>query len=223
MKRLLQIISIIYSINSDTCGSLVDKRCAGCNENKECAFCFRSYWDKNTKSCIFSNKIQYCKRYESEKKCIDCDKGYFLLNNKCEKLEVKNCAVSNKERGIKKCFICFNKKLIDYGGIGCSENFCLIDNCIYCSHLWKHPNFYEACFGCATNYSLSPDLRDCYKTEGLNCYVTKLDGSCNVCKYGYYMNNGVCIDSDLFDDKGIYVSSFKQLFFKVFFLLSFFL
>lgn len=179
LKKLITITLLSTLTKPDYC-PIPDKRCESCNKNSECTHCYNSFFSKISKTCNFSNTIKNCKMYKNAKNCLKCSLGFVLLENTCQKIEIENCAFSNSEKKTKKCFICENAKLIDYGGISCSENNCTIENCEFCTHLWKDPNWYEACFGCFQGYSLGSKLEKCFLTEDLNCEVLKSDGACDV-------------------------------------------
>ena len=133
----------------------------------------------------------YCMNYSINlSACLECEKGYTLLNGECVCYD-RNC---------KKCKSSLYGACIEcYPGYALSADNtcrCNIPHCLLCDD--------DICNVCEKGYSLSESKTSCdfnltFKNYGYcndtNCDIctTNIDGSCIKCKDGFNLENGTCI------------------------------
>ena len=221
LKEILITLLIITLKKTHPCKTLSDKHCVQCDLNDKCETCYKTYFDLTTKKCSDpTQKITNCDTYKSPTECGRCEFSYFLNDNKCEKIKIKNCATFLTS--INKCETCLNKKLIAKSGFECSDKDCNISYCDLCSYSWvqeisKH---IEICFGCAPGYALTFGYLNCVKNEE-NCYYLDEQGRCSICHHGKYFNGEKCEESDLIPNTNVFFTSGVELVFET--LLFFFM
>ena len=141
--------------------------CENCKENY--------YLDKNDGKCKSNqDEFKYCKKVDINNTCIQCEKNYYLGNDKkCSK--TKNCEKSNNNGD---CIKCKEKYYLGLDYI-CTS----IEHCIYSEN-------YE-CIECEDNYYYDKNYKSCEIAEGnfTDCKYSFLGSDlCERCKNDFYLN-----------------------------------
>ncbi|ELP83820.1 hypothetical protein EIN_120130, partial [Entamoeba invadens IP1] len=162
-----------------------------------------------------------CDEADSASKCTDCDYGYGLNNNKCEKCgtgcascnennleECKTCILNHKFNStVKKCFKC---------GENCEScNYLDTETCTNCYPSFAldgkvckkcdtgcslcDPNDYKKCTRCDFDYGSVTSDNNCVKCHPScdKCSEGNSDTKCTKCLYGNYITvEGKCLACD---------------------------
>lgn len=192
----LSFLSILLALISTTlsCPNK-DTYCGSCNGNS-CVYCYTSYVSAAGVCEDPTTEVKNCLTYETNEKCRECIFGFYLNNNVCTKIDIKNC-VRTAPGAPNKCLVC-DKGILAVNGVCDKNNKCSIDDCKYCV---KEEDV-EFCAICKKGYAshVLDDKPVCKKDSGIvkNCLTLDLyDPSyCLLCKAGYYMNSGTCHKSD---------------------------
>ena len=181
ITKYIILLNLLLSLTLQCPGTKYCRMCTSFSKTSPylCNQCEHSTFNIINSRCEKTDqRIKNCKIYKNTSilKCSICKYGYTLINNKCKKCEIDNCAICDEN--IKKCLGCFNKNIF-YNEI-CDVNLkCLDKNCDICGSN-------GLCFRCKSNFSLSKG----YCVEGLmNCLFLK-PGSlkkCQICDFGYYI------------------------------------
>ena len=182
-NRLSIVILLLPLLAQARCPN--DPNCMSCDKNS-CIKCYQSYMNIDGQCITPSAVIPNCKFYSSNKRCLECQYGYYLEKNICVKIGIKNCAVSDA-RDDSICVGCFDsKQVVDNS---CTHNQeCPDKNCEICISTFNHK-----CLQCHEGFSLFEGF--CLEEETSNCLVSSDQrmGECKICRPGYYDNGEGCV------------------------------
>ena len=150
----IQINVIIISDSKDNCEIGEKEKCKTCSNKikSNCLQCNEGYYlplhEMDNKFCLPCNIIYNCLSCYGEKNdviCLNCEFGYNLINNKCEKIEEKeisNCIIGSNEKcktcnnnpGLKnQCQTCNSGYYLSEDGNKTICDKCDIEGCSQCS------------------------------------------------------------------------------------------
>ena len=187
----IQINVIIISDSKDNCEIGEKEKCKTCSNKikSNCLQCNEGYYlplhEMDNKFCLPCNIIYNCLSCYGEKNdviCLNCEFGYNLINNKCEKIEEKeisNCIIGSNE----KCKTCNN-----------------------------NPGLKNKCGACNDGYYLSEDgnrtICDKCDIEGCSqCSGLKDNKICNLCQEGYIFNDNKCVKKEEYGTSETYIKN----------------
>jgi hypothetical protein len=117
--------------------------------------------------------------------CLTCPVGYALFNNKCVENKNINPYCKTFASGNNTCTACFNGYYIGVNGICTGLN----------SVCGQYDMSTGECTLCFAGFILYGKI--CWSVVILNPYCATFTGiTCNYCKAGYYLNNGICIQAN---------------------------
>lgn len=208
----------LYYLNSsaNACMRSALTNCQLIDQSNNCLVCANGYYvDSNTKSCVALTSVQTisnCIRYSSTRGCTACLSSFFLFVGVCQSVNkvVANCQVYSNN-GI--CAQCNKNYVTSLDGLQCislpTGNNCMQYTFVGCrnctaNHLLNE-NFY------ATNYmnlnfltadilavksaTFSGAVKSCQSITVSNCLVLSSASSCAVCKVGFFLQNGTCVQN----------------------------
>lgn len=168
-----------------------------------CLICENGFPAAPKKDCetSISKKVSNCKIYEKDDKglvtCDVCDYGYYLNadHSACTKCPTKGCALCDSDG---KCDACLAGKKLDVKAQKC-DGKCELQNCDVCTY--NPSGDVDGCEKCDKKHAINgATLGTCVEfSEG--CHITSPTDpkKCQVCEYGYYINDkGTCNSSSSF-------------------------
>lgn len=166
--------------------SAQDKLCGTYFE--PCEICYDGYYDSKSEGCVQPrNLIPYCEFYASELVCGGCDPGYVLSDGICATLQLRNCYYASDAYTCSYC----TPGTVNENGL-CANSFIDIAHCLFATRM---PNGEAMCQSCESGYALNAISNNCYPSPLTNCFLSAFD-VCQQCNYGYYNDDGVCVDSE---------------------------
>ncbi len=175
-----------------------DERCIAVQDGA-CIICIDSYI-KNGKCIEPSYKTEFCLTYSENEDCTACKLGFFLTTDfTCEKISIPYCLEIYK---YEVCTICESPMIVR--NQKCDPKYtCDLKDCDVCTVSMENE---EICVLCSEGFVAK------YQTAGkticvpefgnsVNCLTLRTDDStkCAVCDLGYYMEDGICSKSTLYD------------------------
>lgn len=170
-----------------------DEYCLSCEEEK-CKACYESYLNTTTHHCEKPKiNIPNCMAYTSEKSCLACGIGFYLSDEVCRPISKQNCAVADS---LQLCRACLTRFAPTQGECDVKGTLCPA-NCLYCTRRYDQPS----CILCDRNWAIIHDkngVGSCISTlqSIQNCMIVSHQ-RCLICLYGFYMINGICVQSSL--------------------------
>ena len=159
--------------------------------------------NKYDKKYIKRTQEPFCAEESIDGKCIECKRGYSLINNKCLKcgLNCSKCIFYNNTKS--KYLECQNKNYIIKEDICINKKFsrnlsrCDVENCFSCDYFGKK------CQSCWGGYHLkdnkcirdTPDPDMCHFKISW-CWTCKNSTACQECFQSYKLVNGNCEKDD---------------------------
>ena len=174
------VLLLAYSISTKNCSS--DQYCSSCYTDW-CNECFRSYSEHG--NCKMpENELKHCWEYNSKGICYRCDYGYYLANEKCERIVLDDCVIVDFWDS-DKCITCSNGTKPTADGRCNGNETCYSGKCEICSQTGM-------CELCQPGYAFN-DSERCVETKLENCLMQEERGGCTHCYPGFYNNNGECL------------------------------
>lgn len=175
--------------------------CKRYDENFNCLYCIRDFYLKeNVCTRIdFANLIANCNVYTNPTTCLQCDAGFFLGGNAlCSPGNAgSNCAIFLTQTTCGSC-----KPGYRLDGTNCVQitSTSTISNCAVSTSGTK-------CDACQIGFALSEDETTCVSVSTFvnqwdpNCEDLAINSGkyCNICREGYFLKNGQCIQTDRTD------------------------
>ena len=140
--------------------------------------------------------IENCLTYSQNTTCAQCVFGFSLDANNCTEITLPNCQRTTPSDN-SKCLIC-DAGLLAVEGQCKEDSRCSIENCRYCAV----EEGTELCALCESGFSLvvGESGVECKEDgEGVKDCITLAFGDeerCGLCRAGFYMNNGSCLESE---------------------------
>ena len=187
------IYSLLPQLSHSICHT-IDEYCLSCHDEK-CTVCVGTYLNQTTNHCqVPAQNISNCMLYSESSSCISCQLGYYAYNGTCTAIKKANCAIASPFQYCKACYT----RHAPINGTCESKDLACPANCKYCSHKGEQ----ASCVLCDKGWSIRYDkngVGKCEKSDSVvpNCMVLSRD-NCLICRYGYYMINGICIFSNAY-------------------------
>ena len=177
--------------------------CQSCivkNDENICEFCYQSILvDKKCKSVPKKQSIANCSVYgqkpgdgEQELECESCEYGFGIKEKKCDKCEIKGCAVCTD---VKLCTACDNgKKPVEIEKVvSCSEEKSDTTNCEIT--IFKPEVKCDQCKKGFVLFLNKENQIDCKESKVPDCREidSKDENKCKYCSFGFYIaSDGKC-------------------------------
>lgn len=182
-----------------------DEFCLNC-EDSECEVCIYSYLDITNNQCVATDKVPNCTSYSDANTCLNCAPRYYLDNNECLPIEIKDCIIAHKVtdnvagQNINTivCLACADKMLITEGDC-IPDNVCQLENCKTCARNYEKK---EVCIRCEDEYVLNPISGKCVTQTTENCLALDENDTnlCGECVPGSYSaENKTCLITEAYD------------------------
>ena len=176
------------SDNCETCSKGPEENgnqnCISCNQNTSNKYLINdeknhtcveecpqsTYLDEENKTC--EKCSDFCKKCENSEKCLDCNDGYYLDDNKCKKCSdnCQTCSKGPQDDGNQNCKTCNQESPYKYL-INDESNHTCVENCPENTYLDEEK---KQCLKCS---------EFCEKCE---------NGKCLKCFDGYYLDDNIC-------------------------------
>ena len=187
----LYCIRNFYLSNNICIGLNYTSLITGCNIYASAATCYQCdnglYLVSNATICSPGSTSSGCLTYLNQTACASCPVGWILSNTAC--IYQANCVQTSSTA----CTVCAPGFYLNSTS-NCSAVTTTITNCqIYASA--------TTCSQCIFGFALSSDLLICYSANQVNqevdpfCadLVVNAGRFCSVCREGYYLQGGVCV------------------------------
>ena len=169
------------------------RQCSVSSDNTICLTCNGSVYSIDKAKCVVVDPtVVHCQSYKVDKgslQCTECSYGFTVVNNKCEKCNVKDCA--RCDSGLNTCDACFDSRIFD-GGACRIENQCALSGCGICIDKG------ERCLECLPALALNKDGKCIAAPENCSKINDEDITKCSLCNYGYFIKeDGQCQSDDI--------------------------
>lgn len=202
---MLKLFAALFTLTTVLGQCPNDPYCLNCVKEK-CEVCIYSYYDTSSNICVPTQTVAHCTAYKDAATCNSCAPRFYLDNNICMPIDMKDCVIAQKVnqffaganlRAVV-CMACADKILLTNGE--CSPlNKCKEMNCRSCAH---GNNNKEICIRCEDKFVLNPLTGGCVKqiTDGCLTLDNNDTNFCGLCIPGYFgSKSDTCVLTKVYD------------------------